>query len=40
MRDFTRRQPLAPEQFADALAQFPRGRVNHPRRNLFASDLK
>jgi hypothetical protein len=39
MRDLAFRQPLAAQQRADALAQFLRGGVDHPRRNLFASDL-
>ena len=33
-------QPFAVEQLVHALAQFERRRVNHPRRNLFATDLE
>ncbi len=39
MRDFAARQALAGQQSSDAVTQFLRGRRNHPRRNLFASDL-
>ena len=39
VRDFTARQPLTGQQRGDALAQFFGRRANHPRRNLFASDL-
>ena len=40
MDDFAGRQAFPDQQSGDALAQFLRGRVDHPRRNLFATDLK
>ncbi len=38
--NLVRRQSLAAEQGADALAQFKRSGIDHPRRNLFAPDFQ